>query len=304
VGREAVLGDFAVKALTTRPAIGRSVGGRLAIAGAAALASLILSSQARAEIRNIDGYPVKLADVTHDVAAQVPDYGITTSDVLPILKEENASGDSAKAMALPRPISHGGGSEVDSVVWSKSGPLVVAQSALTYHYIIVGPKAGVVTLDVKGFLALAPGSGSGYAEEDAQILVGTPLDGLNLFANCTTNGPACRTQEVTGKVKAYAVDDTLLSLGLDGGPDLNTVTLSATALAIYGAGAEAFADPMLAVDPSTPDAADYRIYFNTGISNVTGGVPEPGTWALLIAGFTLAGLPLRRRRTAPVLAGA
>lgn len=30
-----------------------------------------------------------------------------------------------------------------------------------------------------------------------------------------------------------------------------------------------------------------------------GGVPEPGTWALLIAGFGLAGSVLRRRRTVP-----
>ena len=33
-------------------------------------------------------------------------------------------------------------------------------------------------------------------------------------------------------------------------------------------------------------------------SDVAGGVPEPSTWALLIAGFGLAGVSLRRRRTA------
>ncbi|HEX7946054.1 MAG TPA: PEPxxWA-CTERM sorting domain-containing protein, partial [Phenylobacterium sp.] len=33
-------------------------------------------------------------------------------------------------------------------------------------------------------------------------------------------------------------------------------------------------------------------------SSVTGGVPEPATWAMMIAGFGLAGATLRRRRTA------
>ena len=33
-----------------------------------------------------------------------------------------------------------------------------------------------------------------------------------------------------------------------------------------------------------------------------GGVPEPASWALMIAGFGLAGAQLRRRRTAAVAA--
>jgi choice-of-anchor C domain-containing protein len=34
--------------------------------------------------------------------------------------------------------------------------------------------------------------------------------------------------------------------------------------------------------------------------SVTGGVPEPATWAVMITGFGLAGAALRRRRAAPV----
>ena len=37
-------------------------------------------------------------------------------------------------------------------------------------------------------------------------------------------------------------------------------------------------------------------------SSVTGGVPEPATWAMMIAGFGLAGSALRRRRTATATA--
>lgn len=36
--------------------------------------------------------------------------------------------------------------------------------------------------------------------------------------------------------------------------------------------------------------------------NVAGGVPEPGTWAMLIGGFALAGATLRRQHRAPAAA--
>lgn len=41
---------------------------------------------------------------------------------------------------------------------------------------------------------------------------------------------------------------------------------------------------------------DFGITLRTGDVVVGGGVPEPATWALMIAGFGLAGVALRRRR--------
>ncbi len=44
---------------------------------------------------------------------------------------------------------------------------------------------------------------------------------------------------------------------------------------------------------------DNQLFFNLGVDNVsvtTGAVPEPASWALLIAGFGLVGGALRRRR--------
>ena len=43
---------------------------------------------------------------------------------------------------------------------------------------------------------------------------------------------------------------------------------------------------------------DNQLFLNVGVDNVSvtdGGVPEPATWAMMIAGFGLAGATLRRR---------
>lgn len=46
-------------------------------------------------------------------------------------------------------------------------------------------------------------------------------------------------------------------------------------------------------------AQDYQNFTNNGVS---GAVPEPAVWTMMIAGFGLAGAALRRRRTAMTLA--
>ena len=43
--------------------------------------------------------------------------------------------------------------------------------------------------------------------------------------------------------------------------------------------------------------ADHHIWFNQNLTVVGGGVPEPASWALMIGGFGLVGLAMRRRRT-------
>lgn len=64
-----------------------------------------------------------------------------------------------------------------------------------------------------------------------------------------------------------------------------------------GASAEAWIDPTFTL--LGPNASNYRIVGVPGptVAPPTGGaVPEPATWALMIAGFGLAGASLRRRR--------
>jgi hypothetical protein len=58
--------------------------------------------------------------------------------------------------------------------------------------------------------------------------------------------------------------------------------------------AYAFADPIISfVGPHD----GYSLAFSPGIGNGGGGgVPEPATWAMMLTGFGLAGMALRRRR--------
>ena len=44
--------------------------------------------------------------------------------------------------------------------------------------------------------------------------------------------------------------------------------------------------------------ADPQVLFNAGSAVVSGGVPEPATWALMISGFGLVGASMRRRKVA------
>jgi hypothetical protein len=59
-------------------------------------------------------------------------------------------------------------------------------------------------------------------------------------------------------------------------------------------------DPTFAIDPDfLREHPEAYLVFSDGIGNGgPGGVPEPASWALMIAGFGLAGAALRRRRTA------
>jgi hypothetical protein len=63
-------------------------------------------------------------------------------------------------------------------------------------------------------------------------------------------------------------------------------------------------DPIFAIDPNAPNAADYTLTFSPGVvadqgfPSAPAGVPEPALWSVMILGLGGVGAGLRRRRAA------
>ncbi|HEX3366887.1 PEPxxWA-CTERM sorting domain-containing protein [Phenylobacterium sp.] len=107
------------------------------------------------------------------------------------------------------------------------------------------------------------------------------------------------------------IGETINDVTLDG-QDVGPIVIS-TGIDLFGTGFPLpFNDPWTThtVSFTATDAgtikAHFRSFSTDGVGplldnvsvDVTGGVPEPASWALMIAGFGLAGAALRRRRSA------
>ncbi len=76
------------------------------------------------------------------------------------------------------------------------------------------------------------------------------------------------------------------------------ITLSANGSIFEGGGFNAFIDPMITLDLPGVDPKDFTLTISPNLTEGSGGIPEPATWALMLGGFGLAGAALRRRRLA------
>ena len=77
----------------------------------------------------------------------------------------------------------------------------------------------------------------------------------------------------------------------------------------YSGGLSTYIDPILTISSDNVDASAYSLAFSDGITqslsspnleapSVPSAVPEPTTWALMLAGFGLVGFVLRKRQSA------
>ena len=119
-----------------------------------------------------------------------------------------------------------------------------------------------------------------------------------------TNGSSSQTGIVVsaqdeGSVSQYVSNNQswsgMLYLNYDEGDGYGTVylTVSAGVSALTGT-AYGFADPVISVDPSAPNAGEYSVDLSEGVGNTNPTAPEPATFAM--AGMALAGVFLLRRR--------
>lgn len=169
-----------------------------------------------------------------------------------------------------------------------------ANAMLTYYFAVDGGAPGDrVHLDIATLLHWATDGGpNAYAF--SRVIVTTSLG--EVTANICSQGCGAGSG-----VRDYGQD--LRVDALSGA--INMVEMDVNAFAVTGPGvgantATAFADPVISIDPTTANAGAYSLSFSAGIGNGApgGGVPEPGAWALLIAGFGLAGARLRRSHVA------
>ena len=168
-----------------------------------------------------------------------------------------------------------------------------ANAVLTYNFAVIGGQAGDrVHLDIATLLHAAfQGSPNSYVF--SRVIVTTNLG--EVTANiCSLNcGAGTGVTDFKGALHVDAMSGMLNTVYMD---------VYATAAAGPNAGsANASADPIISIDHTTPNFGDYSLLFSHGVGN--GGVPEPATWTLMLAGLGLAGARLRRRaRLAPTAA--
>jgi hypothetical protein len=181
-----------------------------------------------------------------------------------------------------------------------SGDTYRADSALTYAFVVWGGNMGdVIPIEIDyALMQDSTGPYSGVISK-AQIGVLNPGgsgyvgDGIKEICTIGCAGSGGDAIELEGT----------LSLSLFAGTQY-TVNIFAEAVATalgQSTFASASVDPYIYIDPSFADAAKYSVVVSEGVANVDPSlavVPEPTSWAMMIAGFGLAGGVLRRRATA------
>jgi hypothetical protein len=164
------------------------------------------------------------------------------------------------------------------------------QAFLTYFYTIDGPDTGPVGVDIfTDLLATVAGGPDNVAFASLFDTEGHQI--------CATLG-----QAGCGGVSSRSPGE-LTEMETPG--LVYKIELEVEASEVGGAGNSVFAsaDPLILVDPIlTIDPELYTIRLSDGVANALppagGPAPEPGVWAMLLAGFAGLGAALRGRRRA------
>jgi hypothetical protein len=156
-----------------------------------------------------------------------------------------------------------------------------ASGDINYFFAVVGGTAGdsVPVLVHAGLDVDATLSGTA----SASIVVTTNFGSPAVAEVCA--GTSCTEEGDFGGVLAVLAES----------GQFNTISLTAVSEEAFSLGgrAGASADPLITIDPSFADAAEYSIVVSPGVANALPpamAVPEPSTWAMMLLGF--AGLSL------------
>ncbi len=172
-----------------------------------------------------------------------------------------------------------------------------ATAYMRYYYRINGPDNVLVPVSLAGMIHLLAQAGdTAQANSYGQVDLPTPFTSDSAHIEIDRGG----TNRSSVSDLTFDLHGTVYTNGW------NSVILHAGTVAggsrLDGASGSAYVDPILRIDPSFFTASNpqslYSLSFSNGIVNgLTGAVPEPATWAMLILGFGMVGGAMRRRRT-------
>ncbi len=153
-------------------------------------------------------------------------------------------------------------------------------ATLYWEFEVLGPGAGQVNVDINGVYS-GSATGGGVV---GNVLVGRgPFDLSYVFQGQCSNGHGlCTTKGFTAVAPVTVNAISVIEIVADGA----------------GAAFSASIDPLLSLSPDLISQG-YSLQVEPDAlppSTSPGGVPEPAAWALMIAGFGMAGAGLRRRR--------
>ena len=295
-------------------------------AAAVATAALLMGGAAQAEIYSAY-YSAFAAVGDPTVGTNSQNLGISNLPP-PSPGSVSFTARSTDANALPTRLSSYGMSSAD--VGNDPAPHVdafaqsfgeyTAHSRSSMLYSIRGYVGGDLTgvteipLFIKGHILVDVLGATGRAEARLGLSgYVNPNDGGHVIVDdfCTATGGGCVNEDFT---YAFSLD----AAGAVAGQFEGYVSLFADAQSVYFGDptglnldvitAHANIDPIVYIDPAFllahpgttlhPDGSALFDVPPGGTGGGAGGVPEPASWALMIAGFGLAGAALRRRRTA------
>ena len=159
--------------------------------------------------------------------------------------------------------------------------LAEATATIYYNFVVAGAADEYVPVRVPAE-GWAEGGGDWF-EGYARLRIDGALGSTGLYQEVFA------AQGFYGHYNEFTVDRTLYLLS----NSTNTVSMSAEAIGGNGAylgWAQAFVDPIFTIDPAYADRFKLE-----GVPEAPAGVPEPAAWVMMIVGFGVVGVALRRR---------